>query len=200
MTDSDQILQIRISLMDIEPSIWRRVLVPGDMTLARLHDVIQVAMGWYDYHLHEFQVGDRCYGVPDLDFLDPDFKIYRDSSLKLEAIVRRGIGRFTYTYDFGDNWKHEVVIEQLLPGAANIVYPAFVGGERRCPPEDAGGFPGYFRFLEAVMDPAHEEHKRMLEGVGGSYAPEEFDVDRILLGMENIARRRRPEPRKTRSQ
>jgi hypothetical protein len=199
MTNSDLILQIRISLMHVEPPIWRRVLVPCDMNLARLHDVIQVAMGWYDCHLYEFQIGGRSYGVPAPEFEDPDFKLYHATNLKLEAVLRRGIERFSYTYDFGDNWQHEVVIEQQLPSAASMDYPAFVEGEHRCPPEDVGGVPGFFEFLHTITDPAHEEHERMLEWIGGRYDPDELDVYRINLGMENIARRRRSGPRRQRT-
>jgi hypothetical protein len=198
MTETPLILRIRIVLEDIEPPVWRRVLVPADMNLARLHDVIQAAMGWEDYHLHLFHVGDHRYGVPDPTFEDPEFKVYRDANIKLEDLVRRGIDRFTYTYDFGDNWIHDVIIEKSVAADPDVLYPAYVDGERQCPPEDVGGFPGYYEFLDAISDPTHEEHEHLLEWVGESFDPEEFDVYRIQLGMENIARARRPGPRKRR--
>ena len=198
MTETHPILRIRIVLEDIEPFIWRRVLVPADMNLARLHDVIQVAMGWQDYHLYEFLVGDRRYGGPDPSFEDPEFKVYRDTNVKLEGIVGRGIDRFTYAYDFGDNWTHSVILEESMAADPDVLYPAYVDGERRCPPEDVGGVPGFYEFLDAISDPTHEEHEHLLQWIGGSYDPEKFDVYRIRLGLENIARARRPGPRKRR--
>ena len=199
MPGNAPILQLLITLMHIEPPIWRRVLVPTNMNLARLHDVIQAAMGWQEYHLHEFQIGDRRYGVPDPAFEDPDFKVYHDANFKLDAVLGRGIERFIYTYDFGDNWQHDIVIEQQLPSDASKTYPTFMAGERRCPPEDVGGVPGFYEFLDAISDPAHEDHKHMLEWAGGRYDPDELDIYRINLGMENMARRRRSGPRKRRS-
>ena len=175
MAYTPAILQLRISLVEVDPPIWRRVLVPSDLTLTRLHDVIQVAMGWQDSHLYEFEVGDRRYGVPNPGFRDPDFKVHRDSSIKMEAIVRRGIERFTYVYDFGDHWVHEIVIEQSRPFTADLLYPAFIEGERRCPPEDVGGVFGFFEFLEAIQDPHHEDHAHLLDWVGGIYDPDTFD-------------------------
>lgn len=170
--------------------------MPDDLTLLRFHDVIQIAMGWFDSHLHEFNVGDRVYGTPDPDFLDPNHKIYQERNIKLSAILKKDIKSFTYTYDFGDHWEHEIIFEKTLAKDPSLTYPLFVTGKRRCPPEDVGGPMGYFDFLEAITNPAHPEHKENLQWVGGGFDPEELDHRSIEMGLEGIARRRRSGKRK----
>ena len=200
MTDpAPLVLQLRITLLETDPPIWRRVFVPDDLNLERLHDVIQAAMGWRDAHLHEFQVGDKTYGDPEVYYEEPGRKLYNDSNLKLQAIRNRDIDRFTYLYDFGDYWMHEVIIEDCVPEDPNQTYPRFLAGERRCPPEDVGGVTGFSNFLRSIADPSDEDYEAMLEWVGGSYDPETLDLRYIELGLENIANRRRPGPRRGRS-
>ena len=133
-------LVLSIALREADPPIWRRVAVTDDMSLARLHDVIQIAMGWMDTPMgYEFHVGDRIYGVPDPDFEDLGRRGFKDSSRKLTTLVEAGVDRIDYVYDFGDNWVHEVVIESAGPLQHGRRYPSFIDGTRRCPPEDVGG-------------------------------------------------------------
>ena len=148
-------------------------------------------MGWRFAHLHEFRIGDRRYGVPDPDFRDPEHPVYRDSSLKLSAVVKRGISSFQYVYDFGDDWQHEVTIEQVATSDPEIMYPCFVDGARRSPPEDCGGSPGFEEFLEAVTDRRHPEHKRLLQWCGGTFDPDDIGLHEIKLGLAYIADTRR---------
>ena len=184
-------LVLSIALREADPPIWRRVAVTDDMSLARLHDVIQIAMGWMDAHLHEFHVGDRIYGVPDPDFEDLGRRVFKDSSRKLASLVEAGVDRFDYVYDFGDNWVHEVVIESAGPLQHGRRYPSFIDGTRRCPPEDVGGLGGYVEFVHAIADRTHEDHEQMLEWAGGAYDPETFDRSRIELGFDMMADRSR---------
>ena len=99
--------------------------------------------------------------------------------------------RFVYTYDYGDNWRHDVIVEEIRDGDPDMEYPAFVDGARRCPPEDVGGPHGFMDFLEAVLDPAHEQHRDMVRWYGGPFDPIGLDEERARFGMENMARRRR---------
>lgn len=185
------ILEVRITLQDVEPPVWRRVLVPAGLSLRRLHDTIQATMGWLDYHLHEFRVGERRYGtpLPDDDSWGP--RIADDNNIKLSSLVEKGVDRFLYIYDFGDDWRHEVVIEGVRPAEPGVDYPVFVAGARRCPPEDCGGPPGYEAFLEAISDPEHPDHADALEWYGDPYDPDDIEQYIIEVQLSRIARSRR---------
>ena len=167
----EPIARIRIELQDIIPTIWRRVDVPLSSTLMALHDIIQLTMGWKGRHLFEFQVGDRVYGDPSPDDAFDDRKVYQAKSLHLKTLVGRGIERFLYVYDFGDDWRHDVIIEAVRDGEPDIDYPAFVDGARRAPPEDVGGTSGFMDFVEAILIPTHEElsWSRLFGQVGGGF-------------------------------
>lgn len=184
------ILQVKITLLHLEPAVWRRVLVPAGLNLKRLHDTIQAAMGWYDQHLYEFCIGERRYGTRDVDGgLDPG--VADASNVKLSSLVEKGVERFFYIYDFGDDWRHEVVIESVRPGEPGADYPLFAEGERRCPPEDCGGPPGFMAFLEAVSNPNHPEHEEALEWYGEDYDPDDIERHVIDAQMSRIAGSRR---------
>jgi hypothetical protein len=170
------IAQIKVSLQDIEPTIWRRLEVPAEIKLSRLHVALQAAMGWQDYHLHAFRIGDIEYGVPDPDYEPMGVPLKDDRRATLRSLV--GVGEsFVYEYDFGDGWEHEILVEAVLAPRPRTRYPRVIDGARACPPEDVGGTPGYEGFLEAVADPRHEEHDSMLEWAGGSFDAEAFDMD-----------------------
>jgi hypothetical protein len=172
-----QIYQIKITLRDSKPPIWRRVLVPADVSLARLHDIIQTVMGWADYHLHVFTIDGVEYGDPVQDAGEMGYK--NEGRYRLSQFVDEEGFKFDYEYDFGDGWEHVVLVEKILPEEKGQRYPVCIKGKRACPPEDVGGVWGYEMFLEAIKDPKHEEHASYLEWVGGSFDPEQFDLDAI---------------------
>jgi hypothetical protein len=158
------VFQLKITLLDTRPPIWRRVLVDGDRTLDHLHEVIQAAFGWWNYHLHEFEVGRTRYGVPDPDedWGEPP----RDERrARIGAIAGAG-GSFRYTYDFGDGWDHRIVVEAVRRSDSASAVPACVDGRRACPPEDCGGTWGYRELLEILADPAHPDHDERREWIG----------------------------------
>lgn len=170
-----EIHQLKITLRYIRPPVWRRVEVPKDITLAKLHRIIQVAMGWYDSHLHQFIVGKTYYGEPSLDeFSELDLKDER--KVRLGQVLSKPKQKMVYEYDFGDGWEHDIVLEKVLPPDSNTRYPVCLEGARACPPEDCGGVPGYKNFLDAIRDPDHEEHDEFLEWIGGEFDPEDFDI------------------------
>ncbi|KIL96922.1 TnpR protein [Paramagnetospirillum magnetotacticum MS-1] len=187
----EPIARIRIELQDIEPKIWRRVDVPLSTSLMGLHDIIQVAMGWQDEHLFDFRVGDKIYSEPYPDDDMYERKTYNAKSIRLKTLVERGVGQFLYTYDFGDNWQHDIVIEGVRDGEAEIDYPVFVDGARRCPPDDVGGAPGFMDFLEAMLNPTHEEHRRMIEWYGKSFDPLDINEAHVRRVLSWFADRRR---------
>jgi len=150
-----EIHQLKITLRYIQPPVWRRVEVPKDITLAKLHRILQVAMGWYDSHLHQFIVGKNYYGEPSLDeFSELDLKDER--KVRLGQVLSKPKQRMVYEYDFGDGWEHDIVLEKVLPPDSNTRYPVCLEGAQACPPEDCGGVGGYENFLDAIRDPDHE--------------------------------------------
>lgn len=166
-------LLLRIELKWIEPLVYRRVLVPETITLGRLHRTIQAVMGWQDYHLHEFMIAGQRYGVPDPDWDDPG-SVHPEARVRLARCLGRH-KRFTYTYDFGDDWEHQIIVEKVLP-PDQLPHPVCLDGEHACPPEDVGGSPGYTEFLEAVTNPGHPEHEHYLSWIGGHFDPTAFDL------------------------
>ncbi len=178
-----QMYQLRISLDDVEPPVWRRVVLPGGYTLDRLHRVVQLAMGWQDCHLHSFEIDGVQYGPPDpdgeLDLLD-------ELDVRLDAVLGKDT-RPRYTYDFGDWWDHELVIEEIFPADPDTRYPVCLGGARACPPEDVGGPAGYERFLAALADPDHPDHAAMSDWTGRPFDPEDFDADRASALLRRMA-------------
>jgi len=174
------IYQIKVTLRDTRPPIWRRLLVPAGLTLDALHDVLQVAMGWDDSHMHEFRIGQRRFGKPDpndrLMGLDP---VGNERATHLYKVLGKVGAKATYTYDFGDGWEHVIVVEKVLPPDPAGHYPICVGGKLQGPPDDCGGVPGYYNLLEALRDPDHEEHEDLLDWVGGEFNPDAFSVDEV---------------------
>ncbi len=173
---------LRITLNETEPPIWRRLMVRSDTRLPDLHLMFQAAMGWYNSHLHLFEVRGERYGEPDPDFGDDD--TVNGKNVRLEALLPRKGTRMTYLYDFGDGWEHDVRVEEILPGDPKVKYPVCVEGERACPPEDVGGTWGYAEFLKAIANPRHKEHKAMLRWVGGKFDPEKFDIAVTNLNLQ----------------
>jgi hypothetical protein len=178
------IYQIKVTLEDSKPPIWRRLLVRSDMTLADLHGIIQAAFGWWDYHLHQFIIGEAYFGVPHPDY-DDYLEMHDEGKMKLQQITGREGFKFRYEYDFGDSWLHQVLVEKILPPAPGQDYPVCIKGRRACPPEDVGGMWGYYGYLEAIQDPNHPEHDEYLEW-RGPFDPEAFDLDEINQALQAL--------------
>ena len=165
--------QLKITIQEIRPPIWRRVRVPGRMSLEALHRVIQIVFGWTDSHLHEFKIGEKSYGQPDefsgLETLD-------ERRVSMADALGTKTKRFVYTCDFGDDWRHEVVVEKVEPAGPGEDRVVCLGGKLHGPPDDCGGPWGYVEFLEAIHDSRNEQHEEMLDWIGGEFDPEEFDL------------------------
>jgi hypothetical protein len=177
-----RVLQLRITLEDIRPVIWRRVLVPGSVHLNRLHDMFQAAMGWTDSHLHQFRVDGLLYGMHFDDYPEEELD-------ETEATVIGAVGevrRFFYDYDFGDDWNHEVVVEEVTSWPWGLKHAVCLDGQRACPPEDVGGPPGYADFLEVLADPDHEEYEHFMGWSGGSFDPEEFSLAATNIALQRV--------------
>jgi hypothetical protein len=184
------IYKIKITLLDIKPPIWRSVAVPGDITLAKLHNVIQAVMGWTNSHLHEFRSKDMVFAVPDPEYDTVD--VINERRVKLSDVIEKPKRQFQYIYDFGDDWIHQILVEQIGPPEPGMRYPICLAGKRACPPEDCGGSWGYENMLKALADPNHEEHETMVDWIGDDFDSEEFDLEetnRIL--RESLSHRSR---------
>jgi hypothetical protein len=182
---SEKVYQIEVALDYSEPPIWRRIQVSGDTTLAQLHRILQAVMGWQDYHLHQFIVGETYYSVPHPAY--DDFREMSDErEARLSQVAPNEGDAFQYEYDFGDSWLHTLVVEKLMPPEPGREYPLCLQGERATPPEDVGGVPGYEFFLEAIQDPDHPEHEDYLEWIGGAFDPEAFDVGEVNVALEGL--------------
>lgn len=173
---------IRIELNYLTPKIWREVEVPKKLTLPLFHDVIQICMGWEDYHLHQFLKDGKRYGIPDEDF-DDDNTISEVGHCLHEFFPKKG-SKLIYEYDFGDSWEHTIICKKIIKRADKMeIKPEVLDGERACPPEDCGGVYGYVDLLEALSDPNHEDHDSMIEWLGGKFDPDEFDLKEINLAL-----------------
>jgi len=177
---SQSIYQLHIQLEEIEPAIWRRIIVPGKISLARLHRLLQLAMGWENYHLHLFTIGGVQYGEPDPEYAAEGIQIKHDRHASVRDVLRTEGMRFRYDYDFGDNWRHDVLVERIkLLDAEDWVASRCLEGRRACPPEDCGGVSGYDELLEALRDPHHDDHERLRTWVGIHFDPELFSVQQL---------------------
>lgn len=179
-TAAPAVYRIKVTLKRIRPPIWRRLLVPSDLTLARLHDVIQIAMGWRNVHLHEFTAGGRVIGEPGPGLGGPlGPPAPREETVTLGELLRKEKDKIGYEYDFGDSWEHEIRLEKILPPDPDLRHPVCLKGRRACPPEDCGGPWGYADLLEALADPEHPEHETLTEWLPAGWDPERFDLEEI---------------------
>ncbi|HJH32296.1 MAG TPA: plasmid pRiA4b ORF-3 family protein [Methanosarcinaceae archaeon] len=172
------VFQLKVTLNYVKPPIWRRIQVTGDITLSKLHQVIQVVMGWDDEHLHHFVIDGTIYDEPDPDGM---FDGINERTVTLGELVPDEKTKFLYEYDFGDSWKHTILVEKILPFDPDVCYPTCIKGKRACPPEDCGGVYGYYRILDVLEDPGDPEYEDMTcEG----FDPKDFSIDYInaMLG------------------
>ncbi|MHB1325844.1 MAG: IS1096 element passenger TnpR family protein [Thermoleophilia bacterium] len=177
---SGMVFQFKITLRGTKPPVWRRIQVPGEYSFWALHVAIQDAMGWLDYHLHQFDILDfgsrriEHIGFPDDEFLLEQV-VLPGWEVPIARLFTKAKQKTGYLYDFGDDWQQTVLLEKIIPPEAGATYPRCTGGSRKCPPEDCGGTGGYGDFLEIIADPADVEHQSTLEWVGGSYDPDDFN-------------------------
>jgi hypothetical protein len=189
LTPENSIYQLKLTLRYVKPPIWRRVQVSKETTLPQLHEIIQVAMGWSNYHMHEFIIHKQSYGKPE-----PNLELYgrNEAGIRLDQIFSSEKQRFTYQYDFGDGWMHEILFERALKPEKGTRYPLCVAGARRCPREDCGGASGYMTILYAANhpdEPLDPEDQERVEWFGG-FDPDYFNLEGINDGLRALRRRK----------
>jgi Plasmid pRiA4b ORF-3-like protein len=183
---ADTIARMKITLDEVEPVVMRRVDVPIDIRLDRLHLTIQAAMGWTNSHLYEICARGTCWGMPD-----PDGRGDHLNARKTRLIdVLHDVGTKTlkYLYDFGDGWEHTVKIERISEAVPGVAYPTLIDAIGHCPPEDVGGPWGYAEFLEAIQDPEHERHEELSEWVGVPFNPNDSNADQLSKMVARLAK------------
>jgi hypothetical protein len=180
MTRSYTIYTLHAQIRDIEPPVWRRIHVDGNITLRKLHHILQAAFGWTDSHLHDFEIDGRTYAMGDndnmLDLFAEDPEMLDDRKARLYRLAYPG-HRFLYRYDFGDDWHHDIHVEEVTQTDHEPHSEAWIGaGERACPPEDVGGTNGYAEMLRVLsVDPDGDEATRYRTWAGDDFDAELFD-------------------------
>ena len=184
------IIEINVTLSGIEPSVVRTIEVPLNIKLDRLHAVIQAAMGWTNSHLYMFQAGDATWGIVDPDFGGDDLPANKTTLQQL--INDTGASSFSYVYDFGDDWHHQIKLGKIREGTSGALYPRLTNVQGACPPEDIGGAPGYYHFLEVISDTNHPEHEELTEWHGDDFDPNAPETDILTFEVTRLAKKWQP--------
>jgi hypothetical protein len=170
------VYQLKITLAEVKPSVWRRVIVPSSVLLAELHDIVQIAMGWENAHVHQF-----TRKIPRGEIAGPKSRaaIKTESRIQVDELLLHEKDSLLYEYDFGDGWVHDIVLEKIMPASADLRVPSCVAGARACPPEDCGGAYRYAELQRAIQDASHPEHEETVEWIGDEFDPEFFDLEEV---------------------
>lgn len=184
--EPQRVYQLRIELLDIEPAIWRTILVPETLALTQLDRLVQAAMGWTNSHLHAWAIDGRRYGVPDPEWDTPGEQL-DERKFTVGGVLGEHVDEFVYDYDFGDGWEHRIVVEKRLAAdPERNTWPMCIAGANACPPEDVGGPPGYMDFVQAMRDPRHEGHLQMWHWHGGPFDPAGFSLNDTNRSIKKV--------------
>lgn len=174
--------ELRISLVDVHPEVWRVFRVSSFVPLRKLHKIIQQVMGWENYHLYAFERAGIVFGSPDPDYVDPTIS---DLKIHLYSVLTKVGDELTYTYDFGDGWQHKIVLQKILPAEADVSTPLCLDGAYACPPEDVGGVGGYANYAAIMRNPKDEEYEEYFQW-RGAFDPAAFDLSGINRKLKRI--------------
>jgi hypothetical protein len=171
------IYQLKITLLETKPLVWRQFQVESRMALDQLHEVIQTVMGWESCYLHEYQLDKKRFGIPDDEF--PDDNTLNEQNYVISDLLKQEKTSLTYVYDFGDHWQHQLTLEKILPYTSECTLPYCLDGANACPPEGVGGTFAYADFIAAINDPSHESHEDFIQWIGDDFSPTRFDLSTI---------------------
>ncbi len=177
--------QLKMTLHGSKPPIWRRLVVPADINLSVLHKVFQIAMGWHGGHLHCFEINGETFQPTDPDIFNGE-PAEDESQYCLCDLINVAKARFNYQYDFGDDWQHHILVEEIIPASAHPTTMVCLAGKGRCPPEDCGGIYEYYHLLKVLRDPHHKQYKELLEWIGTIPDPDEFDSAEVSACLAQI--------------
>ncbi len=187
----NSIYQLKCKLQYTKPVVFRTVLVNSNITFYELHHVLQIAMGWFNCHLFNFKYQDYYLELPNVEDDDYNttgmFQKVDPRKITLSEFFISAKTVINYTYDFGDDWKHEIVLQKILdPGTVTKQLPICIKGKYACPPEDCGSIPGYYNLIEIMKNPKHREYKFYKEWLGESFNMEEFDIDYVNEALQGL--------------
>ncbi len=181
-TKKQLVFQLKITLSGSYPPIYRKFLVNSKVSLSQLHQIIQILMGWYDCHLHQFLQKNIIYCEPSEDLdeaFTPRYEMKNELDYCLDQVLTKPKDKMVYEYDFGDSWKHDLKLEKILEDDQNLNYPICLKGQLACPPEDCGGIWGYSNTLRIIQHPEDPEYEDTIKWLGGEFNPFKFDLDTI---------------------
>ena len=181
-----KVYQFKITLLDVEPPVWRRFQVDNFITLSRFSAILIAVMGWSNSHLHDLRIGGKKYGMPAGEPDEYSKGLIDEKKKKLRDFAEEDLRKFEFAYDFGDGWRHEVELEKVSNYSYKGIKPKCIDGARNCPPDDCGGPHGYENFLEAIRDPEHPEHENMLRWIGGKFDPEAFSLRSVNRALSKV--------------
>lgn len=184
------VYQLKVTLLGLEPPVWRRIQIPANTDLGTLHYILQAVMGWTNSHLHQYVVGKQLYSALEFglgeDSFGPGPKVGDEDSVGLYDALPKARARIIYEYDFGDSWEHKILVEKIFDPEKGATYPRCIEGARACPPEDCGGVWGYMEMLETLKNPNHPEHEEIKEWIGKNFDPEAFDIDAVNRALRRF--------------
>ena len=183
------VLQLRVSIQHSDPLIFRTVLVKKATTFFELHHIIQIVMGWQNYHLFEFNLDGYRVGIIEESEKGNGYgsdQVLDASAVKIADILSGDNESFKYNYDFGDCWMHEISLERMLEKEPKVIYPLCIDGKYNCPPEDCGGISGFYNLLNIIQDKEHPEYKETRQWVGKKYDPDNFDKNKVNRKLRQL--------------
>lgn len=190
-----EIIQLKISLTHSKPLIWRQFLVTKDTTFFELHHIIQIVMGWDNYHMFEFDLEGYRIGEVDEDEKSNGYggdQVLNSIEVKLSDVITQQKDIINYLYDFGDGWKHQIKVEKFHNIDNTLKYPICIDGQMNCPPEDCGGIGSFYHCIDVLKDKKHPDHKAIAQWFNKKYNIEQFDkekVNRKLKGLDKYIRK-----------
>jgi hypothetical protein len=179
--------QLKITLKNTKPPIWRRIQVAGGITLGDLHHIVQAVMGWENDHLHVFRGGKTEYATRDGDQAVTSLGGRDEWETQVGEVLPAVGSKIVYEYDFGDGWVHDILLERIVPTEEGTPLPVCLAGTRACPPEDCGGPYRYANFVIAIRDPKHPDYHHWREWFDGDFDPEAFDLEAINNRLERLS-------------
>ena len=172
MPSSPPVYQLKVTLLGTQPPVWRRFRVYSDITFRDLHNILQIVMGWENYHLYQFSLGSH-------QFIEPQMGAGgKPVTHRLDEFVQHEGAVLGYEYDFGDSWHHEIILEKILTYTRKPC-PICTHGSRACPPEDSGGVWGYQELVAAMKRRKGHQYREYVEWLGGPFDPKAFDIDDV---------------------
>lgn len=183
----EEIIQLNISLLDSKPLVWRQILVHNSTTFFELHHIIQIAMGWKNYHMFEFDV--EGYRIGEIDEEEEDYgdgQLLDATTVALKDIITQKGDVINYEYDFGDSWEHQIKVDEFLGVSKSITYPTCINGQMNCPPEDCGGIDSFYNSLDILKNKTHSEYKEIYEWFPKKYNPKKFDIEKVNKRLKKL--------------